>query len=342
MATVSMAVRPQAGQGWLAALLRRREMATLLLLIAVMAVTAAIEPRYLNLGSIRSILLWIPLLAIVGMGEMMVLITRGIDVSVGSMVGLAGMIVGLVFRDAPWVPLWACVLLSLALGLTMGALNGSLIAWAKVPAVIVTLGGLSFYRGLTYLITQGSQIDGNYIPKALIRWSQVGPFGIRLTPWIVLIVAGVALLTWLFLRYRRMGRYIYALGSNPEAARLRGVPVERVTFVVYLITGALCGFAGMLYASRFGFMNPGQTGVGLEMSVIAAVVIGGVNVFGGSGSVVGVLLGCLLLGAINVALPVLGIAGTWQLAVYGVVILMAVLADSLLKQMQVGRRDEWA
>ena len=338
-----MAARAKAGPGWFGVLLRRREVATLLLLLVVMAVTAAIEPRFLNRNSIRSILLWVPLLAIVGMGEMMVLIIRGIDVSVGSMVGLAGMIVGLVFRDAPGVPLWACVLLSITLGMGMGALNGALIAWVGVPAVIVTLGGLSFYRGLTFLLTQGSQIDGNFIPKALVHWSQTGPFGIYLVPWIVLIVAGVALVTWLFLRYRRMGRNVYALGSNPEAARLRGVPVQRVTFVVYLITGALCGFAGILYASRFGFMNPGQTGVGLEMSVIAAVVIGGVNVFGGSGSVVGVLLGCLLLGAINVALPVLGIAGAWQQAVYGVVILMAVLADSLLlKQMQGGRADEWA
>ncbi len=342
MATAPLAVAPPP-RVRLGDILRTREMGTLLLLLIVVGVTAAIQPRYLNANSVRSILLWVPLLAIIGMGEMMVLIIRGIDVSVGSMVGLAGMVVGLVFRDAPQVPLYACVLLSIGLGLAMGALNGWLIAWVKVPAVIVTLGGLSFYRGLTFLITQGSQIDGNHIPKALVRWSQTGPFGIYLVPWVVLIVVGVALLTWLFLSYTRRGRHIYALGSNPDAARLRGVPVERVTFFVYAVTGALCGFAGILYASRFGFLNPGQTGVGLELTVIAAVVIGGVNVFGGSGSVLGVLLGCLLLGAINVALAVLGIAGTWQYAVYGVVILLAVLADSLLqKRVQGSRRDEWA
>jgi rhamnose transport system permease protein len=326
----------------LGALLRRREVGTLLLLLLVIGITAAIQPRYLSANSIRSILLWVPLLAIIGMGQMMVIIIRGIDVSVGSMVGLAGLVVGLVFRDLPGVPLAVCVLLSILLGLAMGALNGSLVAWLKVPAVIVTLGGLSFYRGLTFLITQGSQIDGNYIPKALVRWSQTGPFGIYLVPWVVLIVVVVALGTWFYLTYTRMGRHVYALGSNPDAARLRGVPVEWTTFSVYAITGALSGFAGLLYASRFGFLNPGQTGVGLELTVIAAVVIGGVNVFGGSGSVVGVLLGCLLLGAINVALAVLGIAGTWQLAVYGVVILIAVLADSLLQKRMQGRQDEWA
>ena len=340
MATAALSAPPRRSRA--GEILRKREVGTLLLLALVVLVTTAIQPRYLNANSVRSILLWVPLLAIIGMGEMMVIIIRGIDVSVGSMVGLAGLVVGLVFRDMPSVPLWACVLISIGLGFAMGALNGVLIAWVRVPAVIVTLGGLSFYRGLTFLITSGSQIDGNYIPKQLVRWSQTGPFGIYLVPWVVLIAGGVALLAWFFLTWTRTGRHVYALGSNPDAARLRGVRVEWVTFLVYAMTGALCGFAGLLYASRFGFLNPGQTGVGLELTVIAAVVIGGVNVFGGSGSVAGVVLGCLLLGAINVALAVLGIAGAWQLAVYGIVILIAVLADSLLaKRMQGTSPDEW-
>lgn len=322
----------QPREGWLSRVLRVREVGTLLLLLIVVFGTYAIEPRYLNELSVRSILLWIPLLAIISMGEMTVIIIRGIDVSVGSIVGFAGLMVGLLFRDAPQIPLLVSVLLSILIGLVLGSINGVLIAWVKVPAVIVTLGTLSAYRGLTFLITQGSQIDNNYIPRALVRWSQVGPFGIRLLPWVVVIVLVVAFLTWVLLRHTRLGRQIYALGSNPEAARMRGVPVERVTFFCYAFTGALAGFAGVLYASRFGFLNPGQTGVGLEMIVVAAVVIGGVNVFGGSGSVLGVLLGCLLLGAINVALAVLGIAGTWQLAVYGTVILIAVVADSLLQR----------
>ncbi len=309
-----------------------RELRTLLLLLIVVLVTTAIEPRYLNPISIRSILLWVPLLAVIGMGEMMVIIIRGIDVSVGSMVGLAGMVVGLMFRDLPGFSIPMAVAVSLLLGLAMGSLNGFLVARARVPAVIATLGGLTFYRGITYLISNGSQIDNNYIPRDLVRWSQVGPFGLRDVPWVIFIVLGVALLTWLIFRYTRLGRHIYALGSNPDAARLRGVNVNRVTFFTFAFTGALSGFCGLLYASRFGFLNPGQTGVGLELTVIAAVVIGGVSVYGGSGSVPGVLLGCLLLGAINVALAVLGIAGTWQLAVYGIVILIAVTTDSLLQR----------
>jgi rhamnose transport system permease protein len=330
MTDMTATARPQTE--WLTRALRMREFGTLVLLLLVIFGTAAIQPRYLNPNSLRSILLWVPLLAIIGMGEMMVIIIRGIDVSVGSIVGFAGLVVGLIFRDAPGVPLLINVLLSILIGLALGCVNGFLIARMRVPAVIVTLGGLSTYRGLTFLITKGSQIDGNYIPRDLIVWSQIGPFGNRDVPWVVLIMLAVVILTYLLLQYTRFGRHVYALGSNPEAARLRGVPVVRTTFLVYAITGALSGFAGLLYASRFGFLNPGQTGVGLELTVIAAVIIGGVNVFGGSGSVGGVLLGCLLLGAINVALAVLGVAGTWQLAVYGFVILLAVTADTLLQR----------
>jgi rhamnose transport system permease protein len=317
---------------WVVRAARFREIGILALLLLVIFGTALVRPRFLSPVSLRSILLWVPLLAVVGMGQMMVMITRGIDVSVGSMVGLAGLVVGIMFRDVPGLSLFAAILISLAVGLVMGAVNGSLIAWARVPPVIVTLGGLSAYRGLTFIISGGSQIDGNHIPTPLIRWSQIGPFGIWSVPWVIFIAAGVALLTHLFLQYTTTGRNIYAIGNNPEAARLRGVPIKPVTFFVYAFTGAVCGLAGLLYASRFGFLNPGQTGVGLELTVIAAVVIGGVNVYGGSGSVLGVLLGCLLLGSINVALSVLGVAGTWQLAVYGLIILLAVTVDSLLQR----------
>ena len=313
-------------------LVETRELGILFLLLLVVIGTTLVQPRFWGLATLRNVLLWIPLLAVVAMGQMMVIITRGIDVSVGSIVGVVGMAVGILFRDVPWFSIPLGVLCSLLFGLVFGSLNGALISWARIPAVIVTLGGMSAYRGLAFILAgpAGSQIDSNELPTELIRWSQVGPFGLWLIPWLVIITLGIAGLTYLFLRYTTTGRNIYALGSNPEAARMRGVPVERVTFVVYAFTGAMAGLAGLLYASRFGFVNPGQTGVGLELTVIASVVIGGVAVFGGSGSVVGVLLGCLLLGTINVALAVLGVPGTWKLAVYGFVIVFAVTLDALL------------
>jgi len=263
---------------------------------------------------------------------MMVIITRGIDVSVGSILALAGIIVGMIFRDFPEFNIYLGTLLAILIGLGLGAINGALIAWVKIPPVITTLGTLSAYRGLTFIVSQGRQIDPNHVPRSLIHWSQVGPLGINLVPWVVVIAVVVAILTFFFLRSSKAGRNVYAIGGNQAAATLRGIPVAWTTFLVYAITGALAGLAGVLYASRFGFVNPGETGVGFELTAIAAVVIGGTNVFGGSGSVLGVVLGCLLLGTINVALSVLGIAATWQLAVYGFVILLAVVVDAIIQR----------
>jgi len=313
-------------------LARIREAAIVVLLIVIIAVVTAIEPRFLSTFNIRSILLWAPLLTVVAMGEMMVIIIRGIDVSVGAILGFAGIVVGMIFRDNPGFNIYLGTLLGILIGATLGAINGVLIAWVKIPPVITTLGTLSVYRGLVFIVSGGRQIDPNHIPTELIRWSQRGPFGSQLIPWVVVIALAVAALAYLFLRYTKAGRNVYALGSNPDAASLRGIPVSRTQFIVYTITGALAGLAGILYASRYGFVNPGETGVGFELTVIAAVVLGGTNVFGGSGSVIGVVLGCLLLGTINVALAVLGVAATWQLAVYGIVILLTVIVDAIIQR----------
>jgi rhamnose transport system permease protein len=305
-------------------LARIREEAIVVLLFFIIAIVTAIEPRFLSTFNVRSILLWVPLLTVVAMGQMMVIIIRGIDVSVGSTLGFAGIVVGMIFRDNPGF--------NIDLGTLLGILNGSLIAWVKIPPVITTLGTLSAYRGFVFIVSGGRQIDPNHIPIEMIRWSQRGPFRSQLIPWVVVIALVVAVLFFLFLNYTKAGRNVYALGSNPEAARLRGIPVNSTTFMVYTITGAMAGLAGILYASRYGFVNPGETGVGFELTTIAAVVLGGTNVFGGSGSVLGTVLGCLLLGTINVALAVLGIAATWQLAVYGIVILLTVIIDAIFQR----------
>jgi rhamnose transport system permease protein len=332
MATIRKTYSKQYSNSIAFQLARFREIGIVLFLILIVAGATAAQPRFLTPFNLRSILLWVPLLAVVSMGEMMVIITRGIDVSVGSSLALAGIIVGMIFRDFPGFNIYLGTLLAILIGLGLGALNGALIAWVRIPPVITTLGTLSAYRGLTFIVSQGRQIDPNYVPRDLIRWSQKGPFGIDLVPWVVIIAAVAAILTYLFLRYTKLGRNVYAIGGNPDAAKLRGIPVEFTTFMVYAITGAMAGLAGVLYASRFGFVNPGETGVGFELTVIAAVVIGGTNVFGGAGNVLGVVLGCLLLGTINVALAILGIAATWQLAVYGFVILLAVVVDAIIQR----------
>jgi rhamnose transport system permease protein len=319
--------------GW-KKLVRFREAGTLALLVLVFGFAGLREPRFLESASINGILLWVPLLVVLGVGQMMVIVTRGIDVSVGSMVGLAAMSVGMLFRGNPNLPVPVGVFAGILVGMVLGSVNGALISWARVPPIIATLGTLSAYRGLVFILSRGQQIDSNQIPDGLTNWSLHGPIEVGgwVVPWLWVIALVLALAGAQFLSRTRAGRDIFAFGSHPEAARLRGVAVGRTLFLVYAVTGALAGLVGSFYASRFGFVNPATAGQGLELVVIAAVVIGGTPVTGGSGTVLGVVLGSLLLAAISNALAVLGIAATWQQFVYGSVILVAVLLETLVRR----------
>jgi len=311
-----------------------RELGTVLLLILVVIGAAMREPRYLQPASINSILLWAPILIVIGVGQMLVIVTRGIDVSVGSIVGMAAMAAGLLFKAQPGMSMAVGVLVAILVGTILGGINAALISKAGVPPIIATLGTLSAYRGLVFISSGSKQIDSNFIPDSLTAWANKGPLNIGevTVSWLLVISFGVALLMQYFVRGTRAGRDIFTLGSNPEAARLRGIPVARTTALVYTLTGALAGLAGLMYASRFAVVNPSSAGQGLELTVIAAVVIGGTNVTGGAGSVLGVVLGAFLLGSINVALSVLRISETWQQLVYGVVILAAVIFDTVVQR----------
>lgn len=309
-----------------------RELPTLVLWIVICLVTVLVQPKFFSASACRSILLWIPLLVVVAMGEMMVILTRGVDVSVGSMMGLAGMVVGIVLRDHPAIGVYAATVIGVLLGAALGAVNGALIACCQVPPIVATLGTLGAYRGLVHIVSRGVQVDEYNLPRELGRWSIDGPFRQTLVPWVVIFAAVATVATWLFLRYTRIGRDIYAIGGNPEAARLRGLRVRAVTFLVYVLSGLGAGVAGVLYASRFGTINPAAIGSGFELIVISAVVVGGVSVFGGSGTVAGVVLGCLLLGTIYTALTVLNLADAWQGTAYGLVILLAVAFDDVMSR----------
>ncbi|HVT10921.1 MAG TPA: ABC transporter permease [Fimbriimonadaceae bacterium] len=309
-----------------------REIRALILLVVVFAAAAIKAPRLLEPSSISSILLWIPLLTVMAVGQMLVIVSRGIDVSVGSILGFAGIAVGMLFRAHPDMNVYLGAGIALAIGAALGAVNGMLVAWAKIPAIITTLGTLSAYRGLTFILSKGEQIDSNNIPIAVSEWSMSGPFKIGgvTIPWILVFTALVVVIGHVFARRTVTGRNLYAIGSNMEAARLHGVNVNALLILAYAACGALAGFAGIMYASRYGFVNPGTAGFGMELTVIAATVIGGTDVRGGSGSVPGVVIGCVLLGVINVALAVIGIAADWQLFFYGAIILVAVGLDAFV------------
>ncbi len=313
-------------------LFQRREAPLLIILAALVTIVCLLQPRFLSPGNLQSVLLWLPLLIIVALGEMAVILTRGIDVSVGSILGLSGMMTAMALRDYPELNIYVAALLATGIGAFLGAINGGLIAGAGTPPIVATLATLGIYRGLTFVVSSGKQVDDYQLPRNLARWSIDGPFGLSITPYVVWIALVVAAAMHLFLTYSRTGRDWYAIGGEPDGASDRGVPVRLRTFCAYVLSGAGAGLAGLLYASRFGTVNPASIGNGFELLAIAAVVIGGTSIFGGSGTIAGVLLGCLLLGVINVALAVLNIAETWQSAVYGAVILMALLTDDAARR----------
>ncbi len=221
--------------------------------------------------------------------------------------------------------------LGMLLGACLGGFNGLIITAGGVPPIIATLGTLSIYRGLIFVFSQGQWVNSHEMPDAFRALAKGTPLGV---PNIILIAAVVALLVYLFLNFTRPGRDIYTIGSNPEAAVVAGVNVNRTTLMVYVISGVLCGLAAVLWASRFESAQT-NTALGFELQSVAASVVGGVNIFGGSGSVGGVILGAFLLGTIENALTLVRISPFWQLAAQGLLILAAVIVDSaILRQLQ--------
>lgn len=299
-------------------------------------VIAIKEPRFMQPTSIESVLLWMPLITVAAMGQLLVIVTGGIDISIGSVLGFSGITVGLLLKASPSLPVPVVFLAGAVVGLTLGAINASLIAWAKVSPLIVTIGSLAAFRGLTFMASGGDQIDSSVVPESLTSLANHGlSVGSVTVNWLLIFSLVMAVGTALVMRRTVFGRNVFALGSNPVAAHLRGVSSSAVTFWVYALCGATAGLAGVMYMARFGFVNPLSAGQNFELTVIAAVAIGGAKLTGGTGSVVGVLIGCLLLSCINVGLAVLGVDANWQLLAYGAVILVAVAVDGLVQR---GRR----
>ncbi len=271
-----------------------------------------------------------PLLLVAAIGQFPVIVARGIDISIGSIVGLSAISVGLFVKSNPNIPMPLLFLTGAVIGLALGCLNGLIIAFGKVPAVVATIGTLTAFRGLTFVISKGDQIDSTAIPQSLTSLANQGfNFGNVTISWLLVIGIVLSLVAFVASNNLQFYRNIFAYGSNPDAAYLRGISPKTVQMICYCASGSLAGVAGTMYLARFGFANPGSAGQGFELIVIAAVAIGGVKITGGSGSVIGVFLGCALLSCINVALTVLGIAADWQLLVYGATILIALTVDAI-------------
>lgn len=307
-------------------LLRARELGIVLALVLLVGFTALNNPRFLAPQSIQDLLLNSVILVTLAVGQTILIVTRNVDLSVGSIVGIAAFATGELLLAAPGTPLVLVLVAGMAAGAVCGAINGGLVAAARVPALVVTLGTLYAYRGALFSWAAGKQINAADMPEAFLRFGTTSVLGI---PVLALLALVIVLVVGYYLRSYRSGRELYAIGSDPAAARLSGIPVGRRVFAAFVASGALAGLGGVLYAARFGTLDA-TVGTGLELTVIAAAVVGGVAIFGGSGTVFGAAVGALLLQTITSSLVVLRINPFWQQAVVGALILAAIGLDRLL------------
>jgi ribose/xylose/arabinose/galactoside ABC-type transport system permease subunit len=303
-------------------------------IVVMMAVLAWTQPGvFLKLDNLTNIIKQNASLALLALGMFVVIVTAGIDLSVGSVMALAMVTLAIANRDGVVWPL--VLLIGPIIGITCGMVNGVGLTILKLPhPFIMTLGTLYVVRGITYLITNGAPISGlapqvRYLGQANYDFGVFAPpAGL---PASLFLVLGSALALWFFLNRTSIGRHIYAIGGNPQAARVSGINVDRVLVYVYVICGFFAGLAGLLLAGRTnsGFPN---AGIGIELDAIAAVIIGGASFFGGRGTVLGVMAGVLIIGLLRNGLNINNVSSFWQMILIGLVIIMAVYLDVLRRK----------
>jgi len=302
-------------------------------IIALSVLVQILNPSFLSLENLADMAKNTAILSILSVGMMLVIITRGIDLSIGATLALSGMVAAstvAMWRDTH--PLVA-ITLGIGIGLACGSIVGVLVARGKVLPIIASLGLMNIFRGITFLVSDGKWISANQMPASFKGIALSSFLGINALIWIALIIY---LLAWWFLTWNRMGRQIYAVGSNPESARVSGINIERTLYWVYTLMGGLSGLAGVLWVSKFASAQ-GDTAMGFELSVIAACVLGGVSIAGGSGKISGILMGTLLLGILNNAMPLVNVSPFWQTFIQGLIILIAVIINALVKRRAVRR-----
>lgn len=334
MATTSQKVEPekrrvQAGQARLLSRVSRvREVGLLIVLLFIVLIVGIQAPRFLRVDNFVQILLSVAILAIVAVGETLVVLSRNVDLSVGSTVGFTAFVTAYFFKELPQSNLLLGILLGCALGLVLGLLNGAIVSFGRVPAIVATLGTLYAYRGLVFIFASNttSQVNASDVPSGYLALATTQIFGV---PALILIAAAIALIVGYFLHSSQSGRQLYAVGSNPEAASMIGIRSDWLVFAAFAICGLLCGLAGVLWGARFATVDA-TNATGLELQVIAAVVVGGVNIFGGSGTIQGAVLGAIVLGTLENALNILNISQFWLQAIYGAAIIGAVILDALI------------
>lgn len=313
-----------------------------LFLLALIIVFALLEPRFLHPLNLFNILRQVSISGLVAIGMTFVILTAGIDLSVGSLLALCGLVGayvakgGLADRFAVGAsvdagnPALLAMAAAILIGMVGGALQGTAVTRLKVPPFVVTLGGLTAFRGAALLFSGGGPISG-FAPD--YTWWGQGRIGIVPVP--VIIFLGFAVIAHIVLAYTKFGKYVFATGGNAAAATLNGVPTKRITFMVYVITGFFCGLAGFLLSARLSSAEA-VAGIGLELTVIAAVVIGGTSLFGGVGSIFGTVIGACLIGVLTNGLVLLNVSSFVQQIVIGLILVAAVAFDQFAGERRKG------
>jgi ribose transport system permease protein len=315
------AIRTVRENRFLSTLLTSKESAIFIALVIIMTVVGVYEPRFLSGNNLYLVSRQISFVYIVALGELFVILTGGIDLSVGSVMALAGMAAAYAMKTGVPPPL--AVLFGVLVGTVMGAINGALIAYVKIAPFIVTLGMLSFASGLVLGLTQGWPITE--IPKSFLPVAQGSFLSLPIPVWIALVMAVVA---HVVLTTMAFGRRTYAMGGNEQATFLSGIDISRIKLVLYMISAAAASVAGVILVARFNSAQA-DTGKGWELDAIAAAVIGGTSLAGGSGSVLGVLIGACIMGVIRNGLVLMKVSSYWQTAIIGIIIVLAAVLDRL-------------
>jgi len=310
-----------------------REFGLLVVLILLCGLIQFRNPHFLTVPVIDSILRNYSYTILMASAMLMVLLVGGIDISVGSTLALAGMTSALLMRDGIITNVWQAYLTSLGVGIVCGFLVGLVITKGKVLPIIASLGFMYVFRGMTFFISGGRWVSMNDLLLDFRTFSQGSTLGISNLIWITIIIY---IFVFVMLKWSRVGRQIYAVGSNPEAARVSGIRSDRIKMFVYTFNGALAGLSGAMFV---GFYAGAQNNIamGLELDIIAACVIGGVSLKGGQGTIPGVLLGALMIAVINRSLSLVGIDPFWQQSLKGAVIILAVTANILMQRLAIRR-----
>ncbi len=311
-------------------LIKRREFSLFIFIILISLIIGLRAHRFLRLSNLYDILNDTAILIMVAIGQFMVIASGqgGIDLSVASGIALTGMIVAMLNQYHPSIPMPIIVIIAMVVGLGLGSFNALLVSFAGIPPIITTLGTMSIYRGFVFVLSGGEWVSADEMSESFRKLSSSHPLGITN---ILLFAIVIVLLAYIFTKWTKTGREIFGIGGNRVAARYVGINIKKISFLVYAISGLIVGIAGLMWVSRYASAQ-NDTAFGFELQTVAACVIGGVAIMGGSGTVLGVVLGAIFLGIINNALPVINLSPFYQMAIQGFVILFAIVANTVVGQ----------